>query len=299
MANVLITGGSGLVGKHLSAVLLHSGHSVGHLTRRKLVVNDEIKLFLWDVGKSEIDETAIPWADHIIHLAGETVGQRWLKSTKEQILRSRVDSTKLIIKQLKNTNHQVKSFISASAIGYYGANTGEEVLSENAHSGEGFLPEVATAWEASVDGVKDYVKHVVKIRIGIVLAKDGGALTKMALPVRWGIGSPLGSGKQWMSWIHINDLCRIFLMAVEKSIQGVYNAVAPNPVTNKDFTKKLAYQLKRPLFLPPVPEFALKMLLGEMSILVIGGNKALPIALQKEGFSFEFNTIEKALASLL
>jgi len=299
MANVLITGGSGLIGRHLSAVLLHSGYNIGHLTRKPADNSGEIKQFSWDIASGKIDSEAILWSDHIIHLAGETVGQRWTKPAKEQILNSRIDSTKLLISQLKKQNHQLKSFISASALGFYGDDTGNNLLTEKSPKGSGFLSDVTSAWETAVDRVNNYADRVVKLRIGMVLAKEGGALAKMATPIKWGIGSALGSGKQWLSWIHLDDLCRVILWALIESKEGVYNCVAPNPVTNKDFTKKLANQLKRPVFLPPVPKLVLKMLLGEMAVLALGSNKAMPVALQKEGFSFEFETVEKALASLV
>ena len=299
MSNVLITGGSGLIGKHLSALLLSKGYTVGHLTRSDYKKLDNIKLFTWDVDKGEIDQHAIPWADYIIHLAGETVGQRWTKSAKQKILQSRVDSTLLIVEQLKKSNHQLKSLICASAVGYYGDDTGDKLLIEESPQGDGFLADVVANWEEAADSGVNYAEQLVKIRIGIVLSEEGGALSKMAMPIKWGVGSALGSGRQWLSWIHINDLCKMFLQAVEKPLHGIFNGVGPKPITNKEFTKLLAHQLKRPIILPRVPAFVLKLMLGEMSVLALGSNRAEPVAFLREGFTFGFPKLDEALKSLV
>ena len=299
MSNVLITGGSGLIGKHLSAVLLSKGYTVGHLTRSDDKISENIKLFKWNVDNGEIDNRAIPWADHIIHLAGESVGQRWTNSVKLKIRQSRIDSTLLIVQQLKKSNHKLKSLICASAVGYYGEDTGDKLLIEETPLGEGFLAEVVEKWEAAADTGASYTERLVKIRIGIVLSADGGALAKMALPIKWGVGSALGSGSQWMSWIHINDLSKMFLQTLAEPLIGVFNGVGPKPVTNNDFTKILAEQLNRPVILPKVPAFVLKLMLGEMSILALGSNRAEPVAFLKEGFTFEFAKLSEALKSLI
>lgn len=299
MSNVLITGGSGLIGMHLSTILLGKGYTIGHLTRSTTKELDSIKLFSWDIDNNEIDENAIPWADHIIHLAGETVGQRWTKNTKKKILQSRVNSTMLIIEQLKRCDHQLKSLICASAIGYYGADTGDKMLIEESPPGEDFLADVVAKWEAVVDTGTNYTERLVKIRTGIVLTENGGALAKMAMPIKLGVGSALGSGEQWMSWIHIEDLCNMYVKAVEEPLHGIFNGVGPNPVSNKTFTKTLAHQLKRPILLPRVPAFVLKLMLGEMSVLALGSNRVAPVAFLKEGFTFGFPELEAALESLV
>jgi len=299
MPNVLITGGSGLIGNHLTRMLLNKDYKVGHLTRSDAKKPDNIKLFTWDVDNGEIDEHAIPWADHIIHLAGETVGQRWTKSAKQKILKSRVDSTLLVVEQLKQSNHQLKSLICASAVGYYGDDTRDKLLTEESSQGKGFLADVVANWEAAADSGVNYTERLVKIRLGIVLSKEGGALSKMAMPIKWGVGSALGSGKQWLSWIHINDLCKMFLQAIEEPLHGVFNGVGPEPINNSGFTKMLASQLNRPLILPKVPALALKLILGEMSVLALGSNKVEPVAFLKEGFTFEFAKLSEALKSLV
>jgi uncharacterized protein len=298
MSNILLTGGSGLIGTRLTELLVDHGYSVAHLGRRGGTQPTIATKFFWDIENNTIDEKAVPWADHIIHLAGETVGQRWTTLAKQRILRSRVDSTALLIAQLKGSDHRLKSFISASAIGYYGGDTNDRLLTEASPAGEDFLATVATAWEKAVDGATPFAERVVKLRIGVVLAEKGGALAKMTMPVRLGVGAALGSGKQWLSWIHLDDLCTMFLWALEHPVNGPYNAVGPNPVTNMDFMKILAEQLKKPLFMPKVPAFILKLVLGEMSALVLGSNKAEPAAFQKEGFTFEFESLATALKSL-
>lgn len=299
MSNVLITGGSGLIGKHLTEILLGKGYTVGHLTRSFAKNSGNIKLFTWDVEKGEIDQHAIPWADHMIHLAGETVGQRWTNNVKQKILQSRVDSTLILVDQLKKKNHQLKSLICASAVGYYGDDTGDKLLLEESPQGDGFLADVVANWEGAAETGTNYTERLVKIRIGIVLSAKGGAMSKMAMPIKLGVGSALGSGRQWLSWIHIDDLCKMFVQAVEEPLHGIFNGVGPNPVTNFEFTKLLAHQLKRPIILPKVPAFVLKLMLGEMSVLALGSNKAEPVAFLKEGFTFGFPKLEEALKSLI
>jgi uncharacterized protein (TIGR01777 family) len=271
------------------------GYKVGILTRSKKGLAS-VQEFLWNVSEMHIDHAALTWADHIIHLAGENVGQRWTGPVKKRILRSRVDASKLLYEELRG-DYDIKSFISASAIGYYG-DTRDQEINEKSAKGTGFLADVVQKWENAVEEVKPYVDRLVKLRIGIVLTQDGGALGKMVLPIRLGIGSPLGSGQQWMSWIDLQDLCNMFVYALEKPIKGTYNAVAPEPVTNKVMTRALASHLKRPLWLPNVPEFALKMILGEMSSIALEGSKVSSAAIQQEGFKFEYDTLEKSLKHL-
>ncbi|RLD22091.1 MAG: TIGR01777 family protein [Bacteroidetes bacterium] len=299
MSNVLITGGSGLVGKKLSELLMSKGYSVGHLTRSVSQKSDNIKRFFWDVENGVIEEKAVPWADHIIHLAGETVGQRWSKSVKQKIFKSRVDSTLLLVENLKKNTHHLKSFLCASAIGYYGEDTGDKLLIEESPHGDGYLADVVSNWESAADTAVSFTDRIVKIRIGIVLSEEGGALAKMLLPIKWGVGSALGSGDQWMSWVHISDLCNMFLFALEKPLHGAFNGVGINPVTNKDFTRILARHLHRPLILPNVPASVLKLMLGEMSVLALGSNRVEPVAFLKEGFTFEFAKLGEALKSLI
>jgi uncharacterized protein (TIGR01777 family) len=298
MANVLITGGSGLVGGAITEKLKSENYKVAFLTRRINKNLKDVEQFLWDPAKQVLDTDAIKWADHIINLAGESVAQRWTSEARTRILNSRVDGTTLLKSHLAGREKPIKSFISASAIGYYGTNTGDAQITESTVPGDDFLAEVVKKWEQAIDGCQPFTERLVKIRIGLVLAAQGGALEKVAQPIKFGLGAPLGSGKQWMSWIHLNDLSNMFVSSLTSDRSGVFNGVAPNPVTNKEFTKLVAKQLHRPLILPNVPGFALKILLGEMSSIVLGGNKVMPVAFQKEEFKFEYNRLEDALSNL-
>lgn len=299
MANVLISGGTGLIGKELVEKLKAKGFSVGVLSRSKISDGSTTRYFLWDPVNNSIDQEAVNWADHIISLAGENVAQRWTSSAKKKILDSRIDSTLLFRDALAKRKNQLKSFISSSAIGYYGGDTGDVELDEKGPLGDGFLADVVAKWEDTIDECKPYAARTVKIRTGIVLSIDGGALKKMITPFKFGIGSPLGTGRQWMSWVHISDLVNMYIFALESSITGIFNGVAPNPERNKDFSAQLAKVLGKPFFFPNVPSFALKILLGDMSSIVLGGNRVFPIAFQQEGFKFEHNKLDEALASLL
>lgn len=255
----------------------------------------------WDIEKGFIEEAAIQNNDYIIHLAGAGVAeQTWTEKRKQEILNSRTQSTELLAKYLKNTFHSIQHFISASAIGIYGLDTGDTLLTEDSPIGNDFLAEVTKAWENSIDLIADLGIRTVKLRIGIVLSSEGGALAKIAQPIHWGLGAALGSGKQYMSWIHIDDLCRMIMYLLEnEQFNGIYNAVAKHPATNAEFTTKVAKVLKKPLLLPNVPNFALKLMLGEMANIVIGGNKVSAKKIEATGFQFQFDDLTTALQDLL
>jgi uncharacterized protein len=296
MNNILITGASGLVGTHLTKLLTERGHRVTHLGRSKKA--NIIPSFVWDVTKGTIEPKTFENIDTVIHLAGAGIAdKRWTANRKQEILESRTKSTALLAKYV-NANPHVRTVVSASAIGYYGFNESAAPLTESSAVGTDFLAAVVQAWEAEADKITD--SRVVKIRTGIVLSKTDGALPEIAKPVRWGVGAPLGSGNQYVSWIHIDDLCRMFVKAVEDdSMHGAYNATAPHPVTNRELTKAIAQTLHKPLWLPAVPGFALKLALGEMANLVLYGSNVLPTRFQKDGFAFKFETLDKALQDLL
>ena len=297
--NILITGGSGLVGHTLTTLLQKNGFKVSWLSRSGKSI-DNVKGYQWNVEKATIDKDAINWADAIIHLAGEGVASgRWTDAKKERILDSRVESTKLLCNAIKESDNQVQTFISASAIGYYGLNNVDKLLSESDKSGKDFLAEVTKQWEEEVDQITDLPIKIIKLRIGIVLSDMGGALEKMAQPIRWGLGAALGTGNQYMSWIHIADLCRMIHYLLEKNKSGIYNGVAPNPVTNKEVSRAIAHQLNKPFFFPNVPAFVLKIMIGEMSDILLGGSKVSSKKIEKEGFEFRFPTLELALEHLL
>ncbi|MFC5271555.1 TIGR01777 family oxidoreductase [Adhaeribacter terreus] len=295
---ILITGGTGLVGTRLTEMLIDSGYEVAHLSRQPNNFS-RYKAFRWDLKQNYIDDHAINWADYIINLAGASVGdEKWTDERKKEILNSRVHGTNLLYNCLKNTPNHVKGFLSASAIGIYG-NTGEQLITEESpYAADEFLAEVARNWEKAAWQMHELDVRTVIFRIGLVLSNLGGALPQMAKPVKMMAGAPLGSGKQYMSWIHIDDLCRLFIKAIEEQqFNGVYNAVAPNPVTNEEFTKALAEVMHRPLIVPKIPAFGVKLVLGEMSEVVLGGSRVSSAKVLHTGFTFEYNSVEEALES--
>ncbi|MEO0330854.1 MAG: TIGR01777 family oxidoreductase [Bacteroidota bacterium] len=300
-AKVLITGGTGLVGTRLTQLLQEKGYTVTHLSR-SVSGTENVKTYQWNIEKKEIDPEALIGVDYIIHLAGAGIAdKRWTDQQKELILKSRTESTKLLQNSIaKLDNHAIKAFISASAVGYYGIDTGDAWMTEENPSGDGFAAEVTRQWEAAVDEINQLNLRVVKIRIGIVLSEKGGALVKIMQPIKFGVGAPLGRGGQYLSWIHLDDLCHLFIFALEQSnMEGVYNGVAPHPATNQELTKKAADVLNRPLFLPNVPAFALKLMLGEMAQVVTGGNRVSSQKSEQAGFEFKYTELRPALVDLL
>jgi uncharacterized protein (TIGR01777 family) len=302
MATVLITGGTGLVGTQLTEELLKRGYEVIVLSRKaKQSSIPSLSYAVWDVEKGSIDEQAIKKADHIVHLAGAGVAdKRWSAERKQEIVDSRTRSAALIVKALKEIHNQVKTVVSASAIGWYGPDTAESRkngFKEDATADKHFLGETCRLWEESISPVQNLGKRLVKLRIGIVLSEKGGALKEFMKPIRFGTAAILSKGTQVISWIHVEDLCRMFIHAIEhEKINGVYNAVAPHPVTNKELTLQLAQKLRGKFYIPVhVPAFALKIGLGEMSIEVLKSATVSAGKIQKAGFSFLYPTITAAL----
>lgn len=293
MKNILITGGSGLVGKEITKILESKDYSVAWMSRS----SQSQKSFIWNVEKQQIDPEAIEWADAIIHLAGTGVAEkRWTPERKKDILESRTHSTQLLYKTIEKSRKRPSTFISASAVGFYGFNTGTNLIDENSPPGSDFLAEVVIALENEVKKMEALDLRTVILRIGIVLDEVGGALGEMLKPP---VAAPLGSGDQWMSWIHIEDLARMFVFSLEKTtLQGVFNAVAPNPATNQQLTQAAAKAKGKIYIGIGVPGFALKLVLGEMAALVLGGNRVSSQKIQKAGFEFEFPDLEPALKDL-
>jgi uncharacterized protein (TIGR01777 family) len=298
MKNILITGGTGLLGKQLTDALIIKGHNVSHLSRRP-GSNAVVKTFLWDVNKGSIDPECIDGIDTIIHLAGEGIAEKkWTEERKKQLIESRTKSIGLVYGLLRSKPHKVKHIISASATGFY-SDRGDELLTETSPPAHDFLAECCIRWEKAVDEGAELGLRILKFRTGVVLTQDGGALPQMAMPVKLFVGSSLGSGKQWVPWIHHRDVVEMYLMGIEnESLSGVYNMVAPNPVTNAQLTKAIAKQLHRPLWAPRVPAFALKLLLGEMSLVVLGSTKVSSAKIEKAGFKFSYPTEEAALKEI-
>jgi uncharacterized protein (TIGR01777 family) len=294
---ILITGASGLVGSQLTEMLLQKGYQVVHVGRTKRA--GKVPAFVWDVNKQEFDTEALSGVDTIINLAGAGVAdKRWTGSRKRDLLESRTKSLQLLYKTLSTTNHQVTAVTSASAIGYYGF-MGDEVFTEDSKPGTDFLATLTKQWEAEADKLAGLGIRVVKLRIGIVLSDKGGALIEMAKPVGMFVGSPLGSGKQNLSWIHIEDLCAMFLKATtDETLRGAYNAVSGNWVSNKEITKAIGKILNRPVWPVHVPAFVLKLMLGEMANIVLQGSKVTADKIIQTGFEFKYTRLEEALGNL-
>ncbi|MDA9555017.1 TIGR01777 family oxidoreductase [Pelobium sp.] len=295
---VLITGGSGTVGHHLSNLLLQKGYEVVHLSRSE-GKNPKIKTYLWDVEKHIIDENCINGVDYIVHLAGAGIADgRWTSERKNIIINSRTESIRLIYNLLKTKSHQVKAVISASASGFY-SERGSEWMTEDSTPNTDFLGYCSVLWEQAVDEALNLGLRVVKFRTGVILDKDSGALPKMAAPIKLGIGSPLGNGNQFISWIHIDDVINMYLKGIEdEHLNGAYNMSTPNPITNKELTKAIAKTLKKPLWLPNVPSFILELIFGEMSSVVLGSTRMNVDKILKTGFQFKYPDINSALEEI-
>ena len=293
MKNILITGGSGLIGQKITQLLEEKDYAVAWLSRS----SKKRKSFVWDINSQTIDPEAMEWADAVIHLAGAGVAdQRWTAERKQEILQSRTKSTALLHQAIEKAEAKPTTFISASAVGYYGFNTGTKLVDENSTAGTDFLAQVVIAWENEVKKIESLHLRTVMLRIGIVLDADGGALVEMLKPP---VAAPLGSGDQWMSWIHIDDLARMFVFALEKTtLQGVYNAVGPNPSTNQQLTKEAADAKGKTYLGIGVPGFVLKLVLGEMAAMVLGGNRVSCQKIQKAGFQFDYFELSEALKDI-
>lgn len=309
MKTVLITGGTGMVGRALTKALLEKGYGVVVMGRggardaalRQAQDYNGLTFAKWNVEKQEIDATAVAKADYIIHLAGAGVAdKRWTAKRKQEIVDSRVKSGALLVHGLKSVPNKVKAVISASAIGWYGADTIARKFEESDKAADDFLGQTCKQWEESIEPVASMGKRLVKLRIGIVLSTEGGALKEFLKPLRFGIASILGSGRQIISWIHIDDLVNMFITAIEsEDINGVYNAVAPSPVSNKELILTLA-KARNKFYIPVlVPSFVLKMMLGEMSIEILKSATVSSAKAEKAGFSFRYADIKSALNSFI
>ena len=301
MKKILITGGSGLIGTRLTELLLASGnYEVMHLSRSEGHVPG-VTVYHWDVEAGQMDEEAIQKADCIVHLAGTSIMEKaWIDSQKEKIIESRTLSTALLKEKLTVLDHHVKTYIGASAIGYYGfeKDHSRNLHKEKAPAGTDFLAQVCVEWEKVHKEIPEEIRNVI-IRIGIVLSDKGGAMAEIAKPIKAWAGAALGDGNQILSWIHIDDMCRIFIKAIEdEKMQGIYNAVAPNPVTNAELTRIIATTLDKPLFLPNIPEPAMFLLLGQQAESVLYSVKASEDKIVKAGFEFDFVDAQRAVEDL-
>lgn len=298
---VLITGATGLVGQELVSLLLQNGFTVHYLStsKSKLVSQNNYKGFYWNPKTSEIDLNALTDVEVIVHLAGASVAKKWTPSYKQEIIESRVLSTRLLYKTLQKNLHQVKQIVSASAIGIYPNDLNYIYHETDNKVDNSFLGNVVQQWEEEVNQFEKLQIKVAKIRIGIVLTKNGGALQEMVKPIKMGFGAAFGSGLQYQSWIHIQDLVAIFQFVIQNQLSGVFNGVAPYPVTNSELTKAIAKTLGKPFFLPNIPQFAMKIILGEMHQILFSSQHVSCKKLLDLKYQFKFASLDKALNDLL
>jgi len=298
---ILITGATGLVGSELVSLLLQNGVSVHYLTTSKNKIDNQPNYngFYWNPEQGVIDENCLMGVDSIVHLAGASIAKRWTASYKEEIIESRILSSSLLFKALKENTHQVQQIVSASGTAIYPDSSTAVYTEDSKEVDDSFLGNVVVKWEESVDKFKLLNIKVCKFRTGIVLSNKGGALLEMLRPIKLGVGSPFGTGKQMQSWIHLHDLAALYFYAINNSWEGVYNAVAPNPISNEDLTKIIANLLSKPLFMPNIPEFAMNLILGEMHELLFTNKNISSKKAKDQGFSFQYKTAESALKNLL
>ena len=300
---IIITGGTGLLGRPLSAALANEGHDVTVLSRQPGKVKDmppTVKLAEWDGETSQGWGQLVDGADAIINFAGAGIGDgRWSDERKQQIRQSRIKAGKAVMEAIAAATARPKVLLQASAVGYYGVQNGDKVVTEAASPGSDFLAKVCFDWEASTAAVKKLGVRRPVLRTGIVLANEGGAFPKLLLPFKMFAGGPLGNGKQWLPWIHIADhVSAVQFLLQTEAADGPFNLVAPNPVTNAEMAKAIGEVMGRPAFVP-APAFALRTALGEMSALVLAGRKVVPTKLQALGFSYKYETLLPALRNLL
>jgi uncharacterized protein (TIGR01777 family) len=301
MQRVLITGATGLVGQEIVKQCHDQKIAVNYLSTSKTKLEDKTnyKGFYWNPSTGEIDVNCFKDVDVIINLAGASIAQRWTKANKEVILNSRVEALQLLFNTIKAENISIKQLVSGSAIGIYPDSLTHYYEEDFKDFDDRFLAKVVTSWENEADQFKSLNIKVSKIRIGIVLSEKGGALPQLVKPIRWFVGSALGSGNQWQSWIHIEDIAAIFIYVVKNTIEGTFNGVAPNAMTQKDMVKSIAKVVKRPILLPVVPSFVLKLVLGEMSALVLESQRVSSKKIEDLGFNFKYYQLQPALEDVL
>ncbi|MGQ7944934.1 TIGR01777 family oxidoreductase [Flavobacterium sp. WC2509] len=295
--NVLITGGTGFIGRYLTEKLVKKGYKVSILTRNSKPNTENVSYYIWDVATQSIEEEAVQNADYIIHLAGENIAEkRWTAKRKVAIRDSRTRSAQLIYDTLKKLDKRIDAFVSASGIGYYGAVNGEGICTENTLPANDFVGTVCKEWEKSADLMAGLGIRTVKIRTGLVLGKNEGILKKLGPIFKRGFGSVLGSGKQYMPWIHVHDLCLMYIEAIEnEKMTGAYNATINDSTTNLIFSKELANSYGFSIWLPKVPAFLIRLMLGERASLLLTGRRVSSDKIKKLGFRFQFKNLQQAL----
>lgn len=298
---ILITGATGFVGKQLSKLLIDNNISINYLSTSKTKIESKPNYqgFYWNPDEGKIDESSLIGVDAIIHLAGANIAKRWTKSYKQEIIESRILSTNLLYNTLKRNPHQVKQIISASGTAIYPDSFSKIYSETETEIADGFLSNVVVNWEKSVDQFKLLAIKVCKVRTGIVYDKNGGALAEILKPIKLGFGSSYGSGKQIQSWIHIHDVVNLYYFLLKNNSQGVYNAVAPETVSDEKLTKAIARILKKPLFMPNIPRFVMQLILGDMCELLFTNKNISSKKAINEGFKFKFPDIDVALENIL
>lgn len=298
---VLITGATGLVGTKLTKLLQNKNIEINYLTtsKDKVQKSPEFRGFFWDPTAGQIDDACFEGVDAIFHLAGASIAKKWTSEYKKEIIESRTKTAQLLYKTLQDSEYMVSRFISSSAIGVYPSSLEKLYTEDEKAVDDSFLGEVVERWEAAAWEFEGLDMEVAIVRTGLVLAEEGGALPKMKDPVALNAGTAFGSGKQWQSWIHIEDLAGIYAYVLEMQLTGVYNAVAPNPVTNKELIKHIATQLDKSLWLPNVPAVALKLALGEMATVLLSSQLVSSEKIQNAGYKFRYKNLAKALEDLL
>lgn len=298
METILITGGTGLIGVFLTKKLISKGYNVSILSRTK---SHDSNTYYWNIKDGILENEAIEKTDYIIHLAGAgIVDKRWTKRRKKILINSRILSTKLLFQKVKELNPNLKGFISASGIGYYGAFNSVKTFSEDDNVGSDFLAIICKLWEKESLKFQQINIQTTIFRTGVVFSNKGGALEKITQPIKKGIGAILGNGNQYIPWIHINDLCELYIEAItEKSYQGIYNAVSPEHISNKELTYKIAKMLNKKIWLPPIPSIILKLFFGKMSEIFLKGSRVSSKKIIQTGFNFKYPTIDKCLDNLL
>lgn len=296
LAPVLITGGSGLIGSAITEALTHDRIPVRWYSRQKLQPSSGVQVFAWNPANGSADAAALTGVETIIHLAGAGIAdERWSPARKALIVNSRVQAADTMFELLRTHPHQVKTIVAASAVGYYG-DRGEQLVDEAAAPGRGFLSDSCVAWERALSRFSELGIRIVILRVGFVLSRQGGALPVMRKPVVWLLGTPLGSGKQYISWIDLDDLVGLFRFAMDHhQLRGTYNAVAPAPVTNRQLVSTIGKVLHRPVWPIPVPGFLLQLVLGEKAVLVTGGQRVSADKIQRAGYHFHFPALEASL----
>ncbi len=299
MGKILVTGGTGLIGSELISHLKSNNNKIVLLSRSKSDRSENI--FKWDVNNNFIEADAFDGVEYIIHLAGAGIAdKRWTEKRKKEIIDSRVKSTELLFNKVKHNEIKLKGFVSASAIGYYGSVTSEKIFTETDPPGNDFLGDVCKKWEDASLKFEGIGVRTVQLRLGVVLSPKGGALKKILVPTKLGLGSALGTGKQFLPWIHIKDLASVIDKTISnENMKGAYNVVAPSFTNFNEFAKTLADAINKPLFMPNVPSFALKLLFGDMSKVILEGSRISPQKLIESGYSFQFPKLQDALKNLV